>query len=403
MRKRFFAGFAASVLAAGIMAAVPMSAGAEASRAVDTNKFEFDKYLIMDSDAAVPGLSFTYTIAPGTAVAANNIKAGPEGAKFTDGAATKTITFSSSDTVIQDTDDYDTESKVIDFDNEHGNEKAAVKALEIDFSEVDFPDPGIYRYVLTETTTTDAAITYDAAPAKYLDVIVTADETTHDPVIASKILHYTKVTDKGEEDVKVTGFNNKFNTNDLAFEKAVSGNQASKNKYFKFNVKLTAADGAYEPADDYTFVVSGSHSHELEADDATYKKEVINAANNFTTLTYAQLKEGKDVYLKAGQKLIIEDLPRGISYLITEINEDYTPTIAVDRGDNEGFTADVNAATATDTSLTANTTVKFTNNKDGAIPTGVIVAVAVPAALSLVGFIGVVTILIKRRKDNTEG
>lgn len=401
MRKRFFAGFAASVLAAGIMAAVPMSAGAEASRAVDTNKFEFDKYLIMDSDAAVPGLSFTYTIAPGTAVAANNIKAGPEGAKFTDGAATKTITFSSSDTVVND-DDYDTRM-TIDFDGEHGNEKAAVKALEIDFSEVVFPDPGIYRYVLTETTTADAAITYDAAPAKYLDVIVTADETTHDPVIASKILHYTKVTDKGEEDVKVTGFNNKFNTNDLAFEKAVSGNQASKNKYFKFNVKLTAADGAYKPADDYTFVVSGSHSHELEADDATYKKEVINEANDFTTLTYAQLKAGKDVYLKAGQKLIIEDLPTGIGYQITETEEDYTPTIAVDNGDNEGFTADNDAATATDTSLTENTVIKFTNNKGGAIPTGVIVAVAVPAALSLVGFIGVVTILIKRSKDNTEG
>lgn len=401
MRKRFFAGFAASVLAAGIMAAVPMSAGAEASRAVDTNKFEFDKYLIMDSDAQVPNVSFTYTIAPGTAVAANNIKAGPEGAKFTDGTATKTITFSSSDTVVND-DDYDI-TMTIDFDGEHGNEKAAVKALEIDFSEVDFPDPGIYRYVLTETTTADAAITYDAAPAKYLDVIVTADETTHDPVIVSKILHYTTTEDGEVKDHKVTGFNNKFNTNDLAFEKAVSGNQASKNKYFKFNVKLTAADGAYEPADDYTFVVSGSHSHELETDDATYKKEVINTANDFTTLTYAQLKAGKDVYLKTGQKLIIEDLPTGIGYKITETKEDYTPTIAVDNGDNEGFTADNDAATATDASLTENTVIKFTNNKDGAIPTGVIVAVAVPAALSLVGFIGVVTILIKRRKDNTEG
>ena len=143
MRKRLFAGFAASVLAAGIMAAVPMTAGADVSITAepDTSKFEFEKYLIMNIDATTPNISFDYKIEP-VAAAPEGISAGLGGAKFEGDDDTATVTFATTDETVLD-DNVD-KNKTISIDNETNNERIAIKALTVDLSDVAFTEPGTY-------------------------------------------------------------------------------------------------------------------------------------------------------------------------------------------------------------------------------------------------------------------
>ncbi|MBR1385074.1 MAG: hypothetical protein IJ555_14900 [Ruminococcus sp.] len=393
MRKRLFAGFAASVLAAGIMAAVPMTAGADVSITAqpDTSKFEFEKYLIMNIDATTPNISFDYKIEP-VAAAPEGISAGLGGAKFEGDDDTATVTFATTDETVLD-DNVD-KNKTISIDNETNNERIAIKALTVDLSDVAFTEPGTYRYQITETTANGTPVVYDTNNVKYLDVIV-VNANVLDPnelKIETVILHNSNTASIAKED-KVTGFNNKYITHDLSLDKKITGNQASKSKYFKFTVKLSNPSG-FTPNSNDSFRITGNHDPSVTIGENTYQ--------NAATVTYSQLKTGLDFYLKGGQSLEINGLPDGVGYEITEDNEDYEPTITVS-GDDEDVTANDEAAKVSDTALKSSTTVTFTNLKKGDIPTGVILAVAVPAALSLVGFIGMVTILIKRRKDNSEG
>ena len=132
-----------------ICSAVPAFAAAYTAVRGD-NTHGFKQFLIVDKDAGIPSVEFEYSIAPGQAEAASNGKmavlagvGSPAVGKavFTEGetagsAAAEGITITA-------------------------DEKYAVKTVNFDFSAVSFTEPGIYRYVVTMTSSGQQAVEYD--------------------------------------------------------------------------------------------------------------------------------------------------------------------------------------------------------------------------------------------------
>ena len=139
----------------------------------------FDKYLIIDKDANVPAASFDFSIAPGEAMAATEnsmevlagvgtpVLSGP--AVFTAGEEA----YSS----VQSGDSLDLTA----------DEKYAFKTINVDFSSVSFDEPGIYRYVITETPLQEAGAFVQDTEPKYLDVYVTDNNGILE--VSSYVLH----------------------------------------------------------------------------------------------------------------------------------------------------------------------------------------------------------------------
>ena len=227
---------------------------------------------------------------------------------------------------------------------------------------------------------------------------------------------------------KSEGYRNLYRSNNLTFKKTVSGNQASNDQFFRFT--LTLAGSNIDDKD--VFVISKDESklvieagwegkEEIPNSATVYTKGDIYAANSAVSLTGAQLKAGYDFYLQADQYVTILGIPEGASYELLEYYEDYKPTVELEGGngyDNmdggkdssaeeitepELFVAtDGNAARIKDSSMVADVSATFNNEKKGTIPTGVIMHVLPIAGIAAVLFAGVIIIFIKRKNDEEE-
>ena len=339
--------------------------------------------LLMDQQAAVPDVTFSYTLASGDPVPSSGtelpIQSGPSGAALQGGGS---VTFSSGDATA-----------------ETGNKKAAEKTLTVDFSGVTFPDTGVYRYVVTAAPSTVAGVETDADSRRYIDIAVENNDSGA-LQIASTVVR------RASDSAKSEGFTNYCSTDALTVAKQVTGNQASKRKYFQFTVTvLPDSTSATEIPDDTRFGVTGSFDRSVAKTAATvYETDAMNAANadelsvdgGNSYVTYAQLKNGKVFYLRHGQNVVISDIPEGYGYSVTEVPEDYTVNAVQVAGDQTGYTR--SGALVTDDTLTAYTTLTYTNSRSAPVPTGVGVAIVVPALLVLGGLMGVGTIVVRRNK-----
>ncbi len=398
---RFAAALTAFLIASSSFALTARAANGDYSQIIDSVPIK--KYLVMKKGISVPCVTFRYTLAPGQAVAGTDstheIMAGPAGALFASSQSTSlTVTFTPDD---QPTSEASAPSgSTIQFATTNTSDEVFVeKALTIDLSGVSFPAAGIYRYVVTQQSSTAAGIIPDSTNKRYIDVFVhksdRTDEDTYDPGSAIIRLN-TGVPDadgKSPAAIKSTGFTNRYDTHNLKFTKSVSGNQASGNKYFRFTVKL---DGRKASGDEDTRVrVSGTFDSQPTENMATlYDADVMAEANeDVEYVTLSQLREGRDFYIRGGQSILLTGIPAGSQYVVAENNEDYTPSVTV-YGDQD-CTADDN--TVTDTSLTQDTSLDFVNTLNGVIPsTGMAAAFAIPAAAMLAGFAGIALLAVKR-------
>ena len=257
---------------------------------------------------------------------------------------------------------------------------------------------------------------------------------------------------------KSEGILNKYDTSDIKFSKTVAGNQASKDKFFKFTVTLTddAATGTGVPtvknvADTDMFAITGNWEKTVSAGSFTngtsgapnaatvYTAEVISNAsnssvttaaantaygNNVVWLTGAQLKAGYSFYLQDGDDITIHGLPNGIGYTIAEYQDDYQPAVTVksDTGFDHyngaatdatevelvkanvagNITSDNATATITDTKIEDDVDAAFTNTRKGTIPTGILLSVAAPAGVGIVVIGGIAYLLIKNKRRKAE-
>ena len=446
--KRIAAVSASLGIIASMTAFVPMSVCAaylDADQATGSLQ-TFDKYLVLESDAAVPNATSVFTIEPvepaeGAAVDGAIFFKGVDGAVFKETSSvsvspdkkTATVSFKTSDETTLDTN---VGSKTVEFaDNASGNEKFATIPVTVDFTGVKFAEPGIYCYKLTEETPTSAGITNVSGLdyTYYVNVVdnegklsvesYTLQKGTAAPVFetltnndVNPAVTYQKNTKK------VTGVTNRYTSHSLNINKIVKGNQGSRDKYFKFTVKLTNPDeGAaghinVDPKDIFIIDVHSSYDDVPQANAATTytdaemlaanKTEVHSTTgdNSYKYITYSQLSAGKVFYLHSGQNIKLLGIPDDLGYEITEEEEEYTP--AVEAATTVGLDSDgtVNEAkdTISDNALTADAEVTFTNTKGGVIPTGVIVSVIGSAGIAAVGAAGVACGLFMKKKKSDE-
>lgn len=363
----------------------------------------FDKYLVMDKQAEVPNASFTYAVTAGTAKAYDvagkkfAVLAGVDADKVTmAGVETKTagtITYKQGDKTLNDEN-----ALVKDYDK--ATEKYAKKTATLDFSACKFTEPGIYRYIVTESGE-NQGVTNDADATRVVDVYVNdaSDGEGYKLTIAGYVLH-SNADDApdvslGENNgsagsyagTKSQGFTNSYDTSDITIRKEVSGNQASRNKYFEFTVNITGA------------VPGTVYDVDLSNADATTQSNAATIKDNEGKTNPATLKVGEDgtvtqkFYLAHGQEIKIQGIAKDSTYNVTENAEDYKSTAA-------GVTDYTDATNGTVVSTDLKTS--YLNTRDGVIPTGVIMAVAPFAAVTLLGGVGAVTMVMKKRKSSEE-
>lgn len=388
-----------------------------------TKTTTFDKFLLMDSQANVPNATFSYAVTAGNAKAYDvagkkfQVLAGVDADKITmagvggtaeAAAAANTIVFRQGDG--SDTHDTTKDAYVKDLATE---KKYALKTATLDFSKVQFTEPGVYRYIITEDGT-NQGITNDADLTRVLDVYVNdasaeVDGTfTKKLTIAGYVLHSNENDEPdvaaGENfgstgtytDKKSQGFTNSYDTSDLTLRKQVTGNQASRDKYFEFTLNIAAA----QPNTKYNVVID-------EADATSKTNAATIDANagqtNVTSITTDGAgKATQKFYLQHGQQITVQGLAKDTTYAVTENTEDYKSTANTKDTPVVDTKANTEAAPVDGTIVSTDLTTGFLNTRDGVIPTGVIMAVAPFAVVTLLGGAGVVTMVMKKNKKEEE-
>ena len=376
------ARFLTTLLAAALLvvAALP-SAFAFKYTAVAGTSTTFYKYLVMDVDANVPNATFAFTVAPGTAIAATENRVA-----VLAGIGTPTI----ADVTFAPTDST-TAGLPSDTDTATAGQQYATQTAKVDFSGISFTEPGIYRYIVTETATTNQGVTNDESATRTLDVYVTDNDGALE--VSSYVLHTgtdapAAGTDKGSADVsntgdklgdKSAGYTNTYDTSNLTFSKTVSGNQASRDKYFAFTVTIRGAvAGTVYDVDltkaDVNISANPNDATTCIGNAVTQPQRLTVPADGTVTQVF---------YLQHGQEITIKGLAKGTEYAVTENPEDYKQT-APDNASGTIVSEDVTAA--------------FTNTRSGVIPTGVLLTVAPFATIMAVGAVGIIVMVGKKRK-----
>ena len=377
------ARFLTTLLAAVLLVAAALpSAFAFKYTAVAGTSTTFYKYLVMDVDANVPNATFAFTVAPGTAIAATENRVA-----VLAGIGTPTIadvTFAPGNTTYTTKQGTDEVTLV-------SGQKYAKQTVTVSFSGISFPEPGIYRYIVTETATTNQGVTNDESETRTLDVYVTDNDGALE--VSSYVLHTgtdapAAGADKGSADVsntgdklgdKSAGYTNTYDTSNLTFSKTVSGNQASRDKYFAFTVTIRGAvAGTVYDVDltkaDVNISANPNDATTCIGNAVTQPQRLTVPADGTVTQVF---------YLQHGQEITIKGLAKGTEYAVTENPEDYKQT-APDNASGTIVSEDVTAA--------------FTNTRSGVIPTGVLLTVAPFAAIMAVGAVGIIVMVGKKRK-----
>lgn len=406
---------------AGVGTPVLAAAGTNYGATIEgTKTTTFDKFLVMDTQANVPNATFTYAVTAGNAKAYDvagkkfQVLAGVDADKVTMAgvgaadAAANSIVFKQGDG--SDTHDTTKDAYVKDL---AAGKKYALKTATLDFSKVQFTEPGVYRYIITEAGT-NQGITNDADITRVLDVYVNDASADVDGAFTKKLTIAGYVLHSNENDepdvaagadfgstgayvaTKSQGFTNSYDTSDLTLRKQVTGNQASRDKYFEFTLNIAAA----QPNTKYDVVIDDA--------DATSKTnaatiEANAGKTNVTSITTDGAgKATQKFYLQHGQQITVQGLAKDTTYAVTENTEDYKSTANTKDTPVVDTKADTEAAPVDGTIVSTDLTTGFLNTRDGVIPTGVIMAVAPFVVVTILGGAGVVTMVMKRNNKEDE-
>lgn len=389
-----------------------------------TKTTTFDKFLVMDKQANVPNVTFTYAVTAGNAKAydvagkkfqvlagvdANKITMAGVGGTAEAAAAANTIVFrqgDGSDGAHEGKDQY-----VKDLDT--AKQKYAMKTATLDFSAVQFTEPGVYRYIITESGT-NQGITNDADLTRVLDVYVNDASADVDGAFTKKLTIAGYVLHSNENDepdvaagadfgsagayvaTKSQGFTNSYDTSDLTLRKQVTGNQASRDKYFEFTLNIDKA----QPNTKYNVVIDEADATS-KANAATIDANA-GQANVTSITTDGAGKATQKFYLQHGQQVTVQGLAKDTTYAVTENTEDYKSTANTAAAPVVDVKADTDSAEVNGTIASKDLTTGYLNTRDGVIPTGVIMAVAPFAVVTLLGGAGVVTMVMKKNKKEEE-
>ena len=174
---------------------------------------------------------------------------------------------------------------------------------------------------------------------------------------------------------------NEYNTLNLSVKKTVSGNQASRDKYFKFTVTIENAGAGTVVNVDTT----GCKTAPVQTAATKYTADEMKTANNITSLAAGE--DGKiehTFYLAHNDVVKITGIPRSATYAVTEEKEDYTNTPP---------------SNASGTLTDSDAELVFLNTRSGNIPTGIVMSIAAPLVLVIAGICGLAVFKKKKSKN----
>lgn len=351
---KFLRRAAAGVLT-GVMMVSALGMKAAAANTAEEVTVQFTKELDMTNaeGANVPDVIFGFEIAAGTAQEATD-----ENPEILAGVGTPTI----ADVVF-------------------GEDESTTKTAVVDFSNVTFVKPGIYRYTVTEkaevTGMVKDDITNDENPTRYLDVYV--ENGTDGLEITSYVLLAQEATPSYGDGNSVSygelqkdaGYVNAYTTYDLELTKTITGAMADMNAEFTFTIAFTGPAGT----------------------SFTYGEEQIVLDEN---------GQGScQVVLGHEDSALIQGLPSCVTYEITEqtASKDGYQVSATVNDNSVTITKDETTTYAKFPVLEMGQTdndVDITNNKDSITTTGVLMNVA--PYVFMVAIAAVITVLFFRKK-----
>jgi len=249
------------------------------------------------------------------------------------------------------------------------------KTTTVNWDDVDIMQPGIYRWPVTQSVYTEHPYVVEN-PDKYptnmngtfwMYMYVNSENdvlTAEYFAVSSSNVPNTAKTDD------LTGETFPPKANDLTLTKSVSGNQASKDQYFKFTITLTAPEGDGLPGTKFTYDVEATTegSYETTTEATAYQPSKTNP-------TYVDVTNGQAnlvVWLKHGQSVTIKDIVYGSKYTIVESeNTGYVVSATDDTGADKDGEYDSATFTQEDERLTDDAIVVYTNEKKVTTPTGI--------------------------------
>ena len=373
---------AATLLLLISLLALPVSA-VNTNVAAIGGEFTFNKYLVMEKNVVVPNVTFNFTI---TAATSTNPAVESGIGKPTVGSAAFTSDYSEDNI-------YDNVQTVGDVTDSLTLPKGKVYAklpVTVDFRSIFFPNPGVYRYTVTEAATNQDGITDDTVNTRTLDVYVGYKDNSETDLEVMGYVMYNGTISETTSTSKSNGFTNTYVTQNLTLTKNVEGNQGNRDKYFRFEVTLAnAVDGTK-----YTVTVpTGLKEGDLEGSDqlSDVNKTDLVATDGTVTAIY---------YLKDNQSITIQGLTPATTYAISEASyaaDGYTTKYQIDSNDEQTANS-FDAQTMGDTSHT----VTFTNHKEGTVPTGILLETAPYLILGAVVVVGLVVLFATRRRRTRE-
>lgn len=355
----------------------------------------FDQYLVMDQEANVPNVTFSYAVKAGTEKTYQmdrktvTVLSGVDADLVSiTGTADKEIACHPGDITSDDVNTF-----VKDYDKTY--QKYAKKTAVLDFSACHFTEPGVYRYIITESGV-NQAVENDSLSERIVDVYIENAEDSHTDgtmtteglKFAGYVLHSS--ADELPEDMdesgtaagsKEAGFTNTYNSANLTIRKEVKGNQASHDKYFAVTASISDA----VPGTVYTVDISKAQS--VTDENAATKEENEDQTNVTAITTDENGVADQTFYLQHGQEITINGLSTDTSYQVSEENEDYIPTDESVDGYEDPVSGVISGK---------DVNVSFLDEKNGIIPTGVSISVPVIAAGAGGAFL--LTAIMKKRK-----
>ncbi|MBQ8951477.1 MAG: hypothetical protein IJ065_10060 [Eubacterium sp.] len=371
---------------------------------------QFDKYLVVKDGETNPAVTFGFVASAPTEVipAAEGtleVKPGPDSDKIDIGKAEFSVN-------AADQNPTDSQKTTIFNGVSFESYKYAKQTVNVDLSAVEFSEPGVYRYYITEDNS-NVVFGHIGDLTKTLDVYVKNKDGDNSKELevegyvmyegkvtsAPKATATGNVTDKpngAEAAGKNNRFINTYPTQTLTITKTVTGNQGSRDKYFKFTVNISGEN----IVDDAQYYITGldTFGNEEKVNNATkYTKEDINNANK-NEVKGSDLKNGINIYLQHGDEVTISGLPLNCTYQVEEDAEEYKKSATVKKED-ETEAAEYGEAEKT---FEGNTIVAFTNNKQGVIPTGILLSATPWIVAGIVIIAGIIFFALRSKKRYDE-
>ncbi|MCI5556720.1 hypothetical protein MR475_06885 [bacterium] len=224
-----------------------------------------------------------------------------------------------------------------------------------------FSKPGIYRYIVQESTPGEPydGLNHDSAP-KTLDVYITTDK---EGCLTSTLVW------SDSEGCKDTGtFVNTYDTGCFTVKKTVDGNQGDRNKEFTFTLQVNGAEGEWY--------------------------QVVMPNGNTGTMVSGQ---SFTVTLKHEQSVTVYGLSENDEYTVTEADytdDGYRTTVSV----NDGEAKETNTISGK-VPKCGKTCIDFVNFKDVTPPTGLLMDTAPYAAMLVLAGLFAAFLLRRRRRE----